>query len=71
LHTLDLKDSEKARLKQFSEPKPAREVSLIFPKSQLKMHIIDALRSTIAGVVKGAITFQDVKIISPKSNKTL
>jgi len=69
LHTLDLKDSEKARLKQFSEPKPAREVSLIFPKSQLKMHIIDALRSTIAGVVKGAITFQDVKIISPKSNK--
>lgn len=70
LHTLDLKDAEKVRLKQFMEPKPAREVSLIFPKSQLKMHIIDALRSTIAGVIKGAITFQDVKIISPKSIKT-
>jgi len=43
-------------------------VSLIYPKNELKIHIIDALRSTIAGVVKGAIVFQNVQIISPKSN---
>lgn len=66
LHTLDLKEENKSKLRQFKEPKPAREVSLIYPKSELKMQIIDALRSTITGVVKGAIAFQNVEIISPK-----
>jgi LysR family hydrogen peroxide-inducible transcriptional activator len=65
LHTLDIKNDEKDNLHYFNEPSPAREVSLIFNKSELKMQIIDALHSTIAGVVKGAITFQNVKIISP------
>lgn len=65
LHTLDLKDNDKLKLRHFKEPKPAREVSLIYPKSELKIHIIDALRNTISGVVKGAITFQNVQIISP------
>jgi LysR family hydrogen peroxide-inducible transcriptional activator len=69
LHTLDLKDSDKKKLRHFKEPKPAREVSLIFPKSELKIHIIDALRSTIAGVIKGAIIFQNVEIISPIQKK--
>jgi len=65
LHTLDLKESDKAKLHHFKEPKPAREVSLIYPKSELKIHIIDALRNTISGVIKGAIVFQNVEIISP------
>ncbi|MDD2674479.1 hydrogen peroxide-inducible genes activator [Flavobacterium petrolei] len=64
LHTLDLKDKDKLKLRHFKEPKPAREVSLIFPKSELKIQIIEALRSTIAGVIKGAIVFQNVQIIS-------
>ncbi|HEX9152663.1 LysR substrate-binding domain-containing protein [Flavobacterium sp. ZS1P14] len=69
LHTLDLKESDKMKLRHFKEPKPAREVSLIFPKSELKIQIIDALRSTIAGVIKGAIVFQNVEIISPIQKK--
>jgi LysR family hydrogen peroxide-inducible transcriptional activator len=69
LHTLDLKDSDKLKLRHFKEPKPAREVSLIYPKSELKIQIIDALRSTISGVVKGAIVFQNVQIVSPLSKK--
>ncbi|MDX1543903.1 MAG: hydrogen peroxide-inducible genes activator [Christiangramia sp.] len=69
LHTLDLKESEKKSLKMFKDPVPAREVSLIYNRSELKMQIIEALRSTIAGVVKGAITFQNVKIISPLNKK--
>lgn len=68
LHTLDIKDSEKENLRMFYDPVPAREVSLIYNRSELKMQIIEALRSTIAGVVKGAIAFQNVKIISPLSN---
>ena len=69
LHTLDLNEKDQAKLKHFTEPKPAREVSLIYPKNELKIHIIDALRATISGVVKGAITFQNVQIISPIQKK--
>ncbi|AWG23476.1 DNA-binding transcriptional regulator OxyR [Flavobacterium faecale] len=69
LHTLDLKEKDKQKLRHFVEPKPAREVSLIYPKNELKIQIIDALRSTIAGVIKGAIVFQNVQIISPLQKK--
>jgi LysR family transcriptional regulator, hydrogen peroxide-inducible genes activator len=71
LHTLDLKENEKLRLKHFVEPKPAREISLIFPKNELKIQIIDVLKSTISGVLRGAIAFQDVEIISPLSKKVV
>ncbi|WP_034921872.1 LysR family transcriptional regulator [Gillisia sp. CAL575] len=69
LHTMDLGEKENKRLKMFEEPVPAREVSLIYTKSELKMQIIEALRTTIAGVVKGAIAFQNVKIISPVNKR--
>src|SRR5690606_33384548 len=69
LHTLDLKEKDQLKLRHFKEPKPAREISLIFPKTELKIHIIDALRATIAGVIKGAIVFQNVEIISPIPKK--
>lgn len=69
LHTLDLKESDRAKLRHFVEPKPAREVSLIYPKNELKIHLIDALRTTISGVVRGAIAFQNVQIVSPKPTK--
>ncbi|WGK64266.1 LysR family transcriptional regulator [Croceiramulus getboli] len=65
LHTLDLPEKDQKFLKHFGEPHPAREVSLIFHKSELKMQIIEALRSVLNGVIKGAITFQNVEIISP------
>lgn len=65
LQTIDMKENEKDNLRMFTEPTPAREVSLIYNKSELKMQIIEALRSTIAGVIKGAIAFQNVKIVSP------
>ncbi|WP_442844969.1 LysR substrate-binding domain-containing protein [Leeuwenhoekiella sp. H156] len=65
LHTLEIKSEEQKYLHHFKDPAPAREVSLLYHKSELKMQIIEALRNTIAGVVKGAITFQNVQIISP------
>lgn len=69
LHTLDLNEKNQSKLKHFTEPKPAREVSLIFPKNELKIHIIDALRDTISGVLRGAIAFHNVQIISPLPKK--
>ena len=66
LHTLDIpKEEQKKYLRYFNEPSPAREVSLLYRKSELKMQIIDSLYDIIASIIRGAITFQNVKIISP------
>lgn len=69
LNTLELDDVKKKNLKYFDNPPPAREVSLIYHKSELKIQITEALRDVISGVVRGAIAFQDVKIISPINKK--
>lgn len=65
LHTLDMKDKLKENLHYFEEPSPAREVSIIYHKSELKLQIIDALQQVITGVIRGAIAFHNVNIISP------
>lgn len=69
LHTLDINNKEKANLHYFNEPSPAREVSIIYHKSELKMQIIEALQDVISGIIRGAIAFQNVKIISPLPKK--
>ncbi len=69
LHTLDINTTEKENLHFFKEPSPAREVSIIYHKSELKMQIIEALQDVISGIIRGAIAFQNVNIISPLSNK--
>lgn len=65
LHTLDLSEARKRNLKSFEKPQPAREISLIYNKSELKIHIIKALNEVLLSVIRGAINFYDVKIISP------
>jgi LysR family hydrogen peroxide-inducible transcriptional activator len=66
LNTLDIpKEEQKKYLRYFNIPSPAREVSLLYKKSELKMQIIDSLYDIIAGIIRGAITFQDIKVISP------
>lgn len=65
LHTLDLNEKSKQNLHYFNEPSPAREVSILYHKSELKMQIIEAMQSVISGIIRGAIAFQNVEIISP------
>ncbi len=65
LHTMDLNDKMKSQLRHFNEPSPAREVSIIYHKNELKMQIIDALHNVISSIIRGAIAFQNVDIVSP------
>lgn len=65
LNTLRLDADKKQHVKPFKNPPPAREISLIYHKRELKIQITDALKEVIAGVVRGAIAFQEVEIISP------
>ncbi len=65
LHTLNLGENEQKNLHYFEEPSPAREISLLYHNNELKINIINALYDVISGVVRGAITFNDLKIIDP------
>src|SRR5690606_1755448 len=67
LHTEELNEQMKTNLHFFNDPSPAREVSLIYHKSELKIQIIEALHGVISGIIRGAITFSNVQIISPLS----
>jgi LysR family hydrogen peroxide-inducible transcriptional activator len=69
LQTLDLNEKDIIYLRQFEEPVPAREVSIIYHKSQLKIHLIETLKNVIDSVIRGIIAFNDVKIISPLQQK--
>ncbi len=69
LQTIDLSETDKKHLREFEKPVPAREVSLIYHKSQLKMQLIEALKATIDSVIRGVIAFSDVKIVSPLQHK--
>lgn len=69
LHTIDMPEQYKKNIIPFKDPKPSREISLIYPKSELKVQIIEALRTTISGIIKGAIAFENIEIISPKAKK--
>ena len=66
LNTFDLKSNEKDNLRFFVTPPPAREISLLYNKNELKIQIINSIHQIISGIIKGAIKFQDVKIISSK-----
>ena len=65
LHTLDFREKLSHNLRYFKEPTPAREVSIIYHKSELKIQIINAMHNEISGIIRGAIAFQNVEIISP------
>jgi len=69
LNTLELDTTKKENLRYFNNPSPAREVSLIYHKNELKSQITGALKDVISSVVRGAIAFQDVKITSPLNKK--
>ncbi len=68
LNSMELNTANKKNITYFKEPSPAREVSILYHKNELKIQITEALKDVITSVVKGAITFQDVKIISPLGN---
>ena len=68
LNAIALPKEKHSNLKYFKEPAPAREISLIHSKNQLKLSIISALRSTISEILKSTFALGNIKIISPKKN---
>src|SRR5690606_31307557 len=65
LHTMDLNDKAIHNIHYFNEPSPARVVSVLYHKSELKIQIIEAMQGVISGIIREANAFQNVEIISP------
>jgi len=65
LHTNRMRLEDKKNLKEFEKPFPAREVSIVYGKSQLKLQIIEALNKTITSIIKGVILTEETQITSP------
>ena len=66
LHSELLSDLYKKNLIKFNDPLPSREISIIYSKTQLKLPIINALKSSISKIIRGKIEYNDIKIVSPK-----
>lgn len=65
LQTRNLTQKNASNLRSFESPEPAREISLIYSKSQLKLPVIESLATTIESIMRGAIKFENVKVITP------
>ncbi|MDB2342199.1 hydrogen peroxide-inducible genes activator [Flavobacteriaceae bacterium] len=65
LQTRNLSPKNKENLRPFESPEPAREISLIYSKSQLKLPVIESLAVTIEGIMRGAIRFENIKVVTP------
>jgi LysR family hydrogen peroxide-inducible transcriptional activator len=65
LHSNNLSAKNLENIIPFEEPSPAREISMIYSKSQLKLPVINALMTTISSVIRGQIKYNDIKIMSP------
>ena len=65
LQTQNLSNDNKENLRHFESPEPAREISIIFTKSQLKLPVIEVLSESIEGIIRGAIKFDNIRLITP------
>mgnify|MGYP006154513817 CR=1 FL=1 len=66
MHAQSLSEKKRKNLRYFEEPAPAREISLVYSKSKLKIPIVFALNKVIDGIIRGTIRIENVKIIAPK-----
>ena len=69
LHTLRLNESQKKMLHEFKNPKPSREISVVYHKNEVKIHIINEIKDLLKNLTKIKLQFNDVNIISPIKNR--
>ena len=65
LQTKSLSEENKKNLKSFNSPEPAREISIIYSENQLKVPVIESLITVIESIMRGAIKFQNIRLITP------
>jgi len=67
LMSLDMKEGEdKKYLRPFDKPQPSREISIIYRRAQLKIHIIEKIEEAIkAAVPKHMLATKEMTVVGP------
>lgn len=65
LHALDLSEEEQTMIKPIADPKPTREISLVYSRAELKIKVIDELANTIVKNVPSKLLQEKNTILSP------
>lgn len=65
LHAVDLPQEDQRFIKAIADPKPSREVSLVYTRAELKIKIIEELKSIIQSSIPEKLLAKDNDIVSP------
>jgi len=65
LHALDLPEADQKSAKPIAEPKPTREISLVYSRAELKIRVIEELNKIILKSVPEKLTSEKNEVVSP------
>lgn len=66
LHAIDLPEEDQKLVKPIAEPKPTREVSLVYTRAELKIKVIEELEKIILGSIPDKLKENDENVVSPR-----
>lgn len=65
LHAIDLPQEDQKFIKSIADPKPTREVSMVYTRAELKIKIIEELKSIIESSIPEKLLHEQNEVISP------
>lgn len=65
LHAIDLAAEDQKYVKAIADPKPSREISMIYTRAELKIKIIQELKSIIQSSIPEKLLSKDNEVVSP------
>jgi LysR family hydrogen peroxide-inducible transcriptional activator len=65
LHALDLPQEDQKFIKPVADPKPTREVSIVYTRAELKIKIIEELKTIIQNSIPEKLLHEQNEVISP------
>lgn len=65
LYALDLSDEEQSFVKPIADPKPTREISLVYTRAELKIKVIEELAQIIKNSVPEKLLKESDQVLSP------
>lgn len=65
LHAIDLAEEDQKFVKPIADPKPSREVSIVFTRAELKIKVIEELQKIILNNIPEKLASEQEKVVSP------
>lgn len=65
LHALDLAEEDQKFVKPIADPKPSREISLVFTRAELKIKVIEELQKIILNNIPEKLVSEHDTVVSP------